>query len=179
MAPALITALAPLLAHTYIRTDMVYRLSLVAEFLNFAFFTDGATTITKETFSHFAKLSRDPLQDSTFLQELPLSFWNTFTRNSFQKTLDRMEEEIASVPTLPLTIPIAIPSEQMAQVGQWVRTVVGENTLLDISIDQTLAAGCQFVWKDKMYDFSFAHYEEAHLQELAEQLSPLIAKQNA
>ena len=111
--------LAILLEHTYVRTDMVYRLSLCEEFLDFAFFTDNATSITKVTVAHFSAEQSNPVEDITFLTSLSTSFWNAFTRDSFHSMFSKMLEELASLSTLPITIPIVLPTEHIAAVGKW------------------------------------------------------------
>ncbi len=168
-------SLTPLIEHTYIRTDVVYRLSLIGEFLDFVFFTDGATVVTKETFTRFATQRSNPKKDNDFLQALSSSFWEQFTRDSFQQTLIHLKEELSRTPIIPLTIPVDLSEEYITPIGKFVRTIAGENMLVDVSIDPTLATGCQFVWKDQMHDFSFTHYVEIHRSELTTQLSALLA----
>lgn len=155
-----------LLKDTYVRTDVVYRLSLVEEFLDFAFFTDGATSISRETITHFSTQRSNPPEDIVFLTSLPTIFWDAFTQDTFHSIFADMTKKLETLPMLPIVIPIALPAKNMKTIGQWARTVVGEYALLDVSIDPALATGCQFVWKDRLYDFSFEYYLAQHREEI-------------
>ncbi len=158
------------LQHTYVRSNLVYRISLLTKFLNFVFFTENDKDVKENMIEQFAKNSREPPKDIDFLRALPQSFLETFTRNSFREELDKMSKELEHLSVLSITVPITLPFEHIEAIGQWVRNVISHNAMLDVSVDPTISAGCMFVWKDILYDFSFEHYLNLHKKEIYTQI---------
>ncbi len=164
--------LTSLIQCTYIRSDLVYRISLLGEFFDFIFFTDRGPFVKKDMVDHFANQRKETPQDIDFLKDLPQSFIEIFKRDSFRKVLDKMSEELQHLPTLSITAPVELPTEQMGTIGKWARESIDPNVVLDISIDETISVGCRFVWKDILYDFSLEHYFGSHEKELYTRLTP-------
>ncbi len=162
--------LASFLQHTYVRSNLVYRISLLTEFLNFVFFTDNDKGVKENVIEQFAKNSKESLKDIDFLKALPQSFLETFTRDSFREELDNMSKELEHLPVLSITVPVILPSEHIEAIGQWIRNVISPNAMLDISVDSTISSGCMFVWKDILYDFSLEHYLNLHKKEIYTQV---------
>lgn len=170
--------LAPFLQHTYIRSNLVYRISLLTEFLNFVFFTDNDKGVKENTIEQFAKNSRESPRDISFLKTLPQSFLEAFTRDSFREELDNISKELEHLPVLSITVPIALPFEHIEAIGQWIRNVINPNSMLDISVDSTISAGCMFVWKDILYDFSLEHYLNLHKKEIYTQIVSSLSEKH-
>lgn len=149
--------LATFVEHTYSRAAFAYRIGVLKEFLEFAFFTAHYERITGEAIDAFGKDGR-PVADIAFLRSLPAPFFDGLTQASFSAELDRVADAVRALPTLSLTVPVMLDDEGRDAVGAWVRKEVGRDVMLDLSIDPDIAAGCQVVWHDRLYDFSLDHY---------------------
>ncbi|MHB1163595.1 MAG: hypothetical protein ACYCZZ_03720, partial [Minisyncoccota bacterium] len=128
------TRLAILIEHTYSHADFAYRIGVLKEFLAFMFFTMHQERVTKEVVDAFGK-EKHPVEDTTFLRSLSETFFEGFTRDSFNEELDQLSEAVQKLPTLSLTIPIMLDAENRAAVWAWVRKELGHDVMLDITSD--------------------------------------------
>ena len=150
------TPLSILVATTYSRADLAYRIGLLREFLEFAFFSSNTTEITKDVLAAFEEKGH-AVADIEFLRTLPLTFFETFTKESFYAELDALTVQSQKLPTLTLTVPVVLDLASREALGVWVRKEVGPEVLLEISTDAGIATGCQIVWGNTLYDFGFDH----------------------
>ncbi len=161
--------------YTYVRSHLLYRISLLGEFFDFIFFTENASIIDYSSIDRFVSQREESQQDADFLKTLPQTFMDIFTRDSFHEKLHDMSEELQKLPTLSLTVPVKFQFEQTDVIGKWVRKVIGNDVMLDISIDTDVSVGCRFVWKDVLHDFSLEHYRHLHEKELHTRLESYFA----
>lgn len=166
--------LTQLMRYTYVRSDMVYRISLLNEFFDFVFFTDHDSVANKDTVRQFAGNRKEPGKDIDFLKSLPKTFMEIFTRDSFRTVLRDMSDGLQQLPILSLTVPVAFPLEHTEAIGKWARATITPDVMLDISVDETVYIGCRFVWKNIMHDFSIEHYFDLHKDDLYTLLSSPI-----
>lgn len=148
------TPLSVLIERTYSRADLAYRIGLLREFLGFAFFTRHEKNVTKETLEAFEQKNHAEV-DIEFLRSLPVTFFDAFTQESFYSVLDDLAKESQQLPTITLTVPVVLDASSKEALGVWVRKEIGEEVLLDLSTDATLATGCQIVWGNTLHDFGF------------------------
>ncbi len=156
--------------YTYIRSDFVYKISLLNEFFDFVFFTDHDSVANKEIIEYFANKRKEPQKDIDFLKSLSQEFMERFTHNSFRKVLQDMSDELQRLPVLSITVPVAFSLEHTNAIGEWVREKIASNIILDVSVNSTVSVGCRFVWKNIMHDFSIEHYLKLHEDDLSTQL---------
>lgn len=164
-----------LIQHTYVRSHLVYRISLLGEFFDFIFFTEDSSVVNSGAIDRFASQREESQQDVDFLKALPQTFMDVFTHDSFHEKLHDMSEELQKLPILSITVPVKFQLEQTDVIGEWVRKTLDNNIMLDISIDTGVSVGCRFVWKDILHDFSLEHYRHLHEKELHTQLMSSIA----
>ncbi len=169
------TRLAALVEHTYSRADFAYRIGVLKEFLAFMFFTMHKDQVTKEVIDAFGK-EKHPVAYVIFLRSLPETFFEGFTRDSFNEELDHLSEAAQKLPTLSLTIPIMLDAENRALVWAWVRKELGHDVMLDITSDTEVAIGCQIVWRDQLHDFGFDHYLGTHREKIEESIARVVPR---
>lgn len=153
------TPLTILTSCTYSRADLGYRIGLVREFLEHVFFTVHSTTVTKEALESFEKKGRS-ISDIEFLRTLPLTFFSPFTQESFYDDLQEILKESRALPTLSLATSVSFDLQGRQALGEWARKEIGNEVLLELSVDAAISVGCQIVWKDQLHDFGFDHYVE-------------------
>ncbi len=158
--------LALLIQHTYVRSHLMYRISLLGEFFDFVFFTKNSSVLDANIIDLFASESKESQQDIDFLKMLPQTFMDAFARDSFREILSSMLEELQNLTVFSISVPVKFQLEQTDKIGKWVRNTLNNDIILDISIDSDISVGCQFVWKNILYDFSLKHYIELHKKEL-------------
>ncbi len=161
-----------LMRYAYVRSDLVYRISLLNEFFDFVFFADHDSVINKDVVERFAESGKESSKDIEFLKTLPQSFMEMFKHNSFRNTLQNMSDELEKLPVLFLTVPVMFSSEHTDAIGKWARSNISSDIVLTLSVDETISVGCLFVWKNTLYDFSLEHYFDLHKKELTAQLIP-------
>lgn len=165
--------LSVLVAMTYSRADLAYRIGLLKEFLEFVFFTSHGTKVTKETLALFEERGH-VIADIEFLRSLPVLFFDPFTEESFYAELDRLTQEFQKLPVVTLTVPVVLDLESREMLGMWIRKVLSEEVLLDISIDAGIATGCQVVWKNQLHDFGFDYFLSAAETEVRKYISERV-----
>ncbi len=158
--------LISLMQYTYVRSDLVYRISLLNEFFGFIFFTNHNSAINKNAIEQFADSGKGSQKDINFLRVLPQSFMGMFEHNSFRDVLQDMSKELEKLPVLSLTVPTVFSSEHTDAIGKWVRNNISQDIILAISVDKAVSVGCLFVWKNTLHDFSLEHYLDLHEKEL-------------
>lgn len=143
---------------TYRRSDFAYRLSLVREFFEYAFFTKRAAQVSLSVVDDFVANTNKTPAEAAFLRSLPERFFSTLTQASLYDTLDDLETEYKKLDTITLTVPVLFPENDVAEIGQWVRREIRQDLVLEFTVDPSVVAGCRVVWRSRVYDFSFEHY---------------------
>src|SRR3989344_1196532 len=155
--------LPTLIECTYTRSDLLYRFSLLKEFLEFVFFVEQKNDVTKDLLLKFAQKSGKSDEDVAFLKRIDLS---VFTKDSFYSALETLSEESKHIETMSLVLPVVLSDEALGRIGVWARQTIKRDILLEVDIDPTIVTGCQLVWKNILHDFSFNHYVQKQAKEL-------------
>jgi F0F1-type ATP synthase delta subunit len=145
---------------TYRRSDFAYRLSVVREFFEYAFFTKRVTQASVSLVDDFVASTSKTPAEAVFLKSLPDNFLSAVTQASFYNALDTLEADYKKLDTITLTVPVLFSENDIAEIGQWVRREIAEDLVLECTVDASIIAGCRVVWRAHVYDFSFEHYFE-------------------
>ena len=145
-------------AQTYSRSDFAYRISLLREFLEFVFFTTRTSHVGNESLDQFTAAGARPVSDIAFLRALPMPFFEVFTQDSLYTVLDKLSQEAKQLPTLSLTLPVVLSQSDREMIGAWVRTALGNDVLIEVDVDRTVAVGCRLVWNNQHHNYDFDHY---------------------
>ncbi len=169
------SVLAALIPTTYRQSDLAYRLGLLREYLEFAFFTKQSSVLNPEMIGEFSTAGPHDPADLGFLRNLPPELYAAFNRETFHDVLDQALIEAKALPTVRLTVAVLLTTDAVAMVGQWARQAVDVHALLDFSIDPELGAGCQLLWQDVLRDYSLEQALRTHERELYERIPALFS----
>jgi len=151
-------SLATLPEHIYSRSDVAYRTSLVREYLEFVFFTKRDSAVTSSSLDAFATAGTRSVADIAFLREIPISFFETLTPDTFYSALETLTQDAKLMPTLSLSVPVVLAADDVEALGKWLRHSVDPHLLIDIDVDPAIAVGCRLVWQNRRHDYSIDHF---------------------
>lgn len=149
------TRLTELLATTYRRSDIAYRLSLVREYAEYVLFTLQSATLTTTSVDAFCAAKEKEECDGDFLKQLSPGFFADLTTKTLYTELDAVRAECERLPTLSLVVPVGLTPTMAAHIGAWVRHTLAPTGLIEVSVDPSVVAGCRVVWQNQRTDLSY------------------------
>ncbi len=155
-----------LVSRSYSHSEISYKIGILKDFFEYMFFVAHSTQVNASIIKLFSQNSDRSEADINFLEALPTSLFETFTQESFYEKLKELSKESKQLPTLSIVVPVILDAKNVALIGEWVRTEVGSNVLLNIDIDKEVSAGCQIIWHNTLHDFSLEHYITIHRENL-------------
>jgi hypothetical protein len=90
------------------------------------------------------------------------------------QTLETIEEEVSTIPSATLYLPIRFSPEYIAGFGKWFREHTEPNILLTVRTDSRLAGGCGVVWNDVYHDLSLRYFVHDSKRELVQMINKTI-----
>jgi len=100
-------------------------------------------------------------EDLNWLNSLGQSFYQQFNSNNTSSLLAKLEAKVQSTNPLIMYLPFETSADQVKQIGNYVRTKINPNILLDIKFNPDLLAGCALAWKGVLKDYSLKARIEA------------------
>lgn len=164
------TRLAALMGCTFSRSEFTARIGLLRSFLEWVFFTAHESAPSTELVERYESEMHVPVRDGAFLRVLPKLFWEEWTQENFYEQLERLDDAVAALPVLTLTVAVPFESAQIDALGVWARRSVDPHLLVECNTDSALGAGCQLVWRNHLYDYSFAERLSQKRAQLSEQI---------
>src|SRR3989338_5603413 len=142
-----------ILQNTFSKTDYLRRLTILREFLEKKYFSDGSITFLD--FLNQIKASQHDREATVFWEE---HFFNLFTKDN-------------------LYLPVMLDDYQIDDLGRWFRTNINPEVLMDIKINLLMVSGCAYVWKGKYHDLSL-HYFLSKKQSIINKIIEAYAAEN-
>lgn len=164
------------LLHT--RAEVVQAIGVMREFLTKSFFALGEQSVEYEKVIGLYKKEGSDVSDVRVLEMLPRDIWHQFKKDSFNDVLDMVLQELDTVPTLPITVPISFNVQQLSALSEWVRSEIKSEILLDVTVDPEIIAGCRFVWNNTLHDFSLHRYIRDNHESLQNTVVDILNKQS-
>jgi hypothetical protein len=146
-----------LIKNTYRRSDIAYQISLAREFLEYVFFIKHDTSVSDTAVEDFLVQSQKTVAETVMLRMLPREFFGSFTQATFYETLEQLVEEVRTLKTISLTVPVVFAHSDIEAIGVWARSAIDARLLIDIDVDPTLAVGCRVGWNNRLHDFSLSY----------------------
>jgi hypothetical protein len=162
----LVKIISVMLRNTYTTDDLIERLGLMRDYYGKRVFTKGDVgTIDDILGARTEQATLDALHE-----------WEqAFEEGNIQpvvvyEALDTVQEEVSSMPSVILYVPVRLGPEDVIKIGTWFRGNVQPNMLFTMRVDPRATGGCGLIWNDTYYDFSLHYYIEKHRDELVERL---------
>jgi hypothetical protein len=155
-----------LIAETY--TERMFRRQVAAlqTFLEMKLFANQNTGSLEETLVSFFALHKELGDLEQLFKSRGQAFYDVFTAGNMYDILGTLNELFESVPVITLYLPTVLPREQLVEIGKWLREHVNPLTVMHVTVESSLGAGCAFVWKGVYHDFSLRYFMKKHELEL-------------
>lgn len=131
-----------LLALCYTQTEAARALRTIKDYLNHQFFSPGA-----------AKPSLDKEQ-TDLINKLGGAFFAAFKIDKLAPQLSQLEKMIEQAELVTIYIPFEMPPTEVQRLGEWIKSNLGEQSLLDLKFDSSLIGGCALSLKGVYKDYS-------------------------
>ena len=173
-------ALCDTLAQTvYTRSDFLYQVGLLKEFLEFVFFTEHKEKAETESMVPFLEHTGKQDKDKIILEKFSSATLAPFGKETFYDMLSECREAIEHFPALTLVTSVELRAQELDRIGAWARKEVHPKVILRIEVDPSVSVGCRLVWNDTLHDFSLAHHFRKNEQELHKSLMGItLQKEN-
>jgi len=168
-----------LFKHIYIKSDFYRQLALLKEFFEYSFFSDSPKEPSKKTLKAFLKEKEaDEFKNYSYaILDLKDDFLKQFDKENFYRLFQESENEAENFPILVLYLPVSFSLKELALFGKWFRENLDENIFLDIKVDNSIVAGCMFVWKNRLYDLSLKKMLNEKKNEIVKRINSLSERE--
>lgn len=156
--------LEKILEQTFTFSKLKKRLNLLKTYLANFFFADQ--TISKDNV-----LDQEELQ---WINSLGGDFLNHFNKDNIYSTFESLEKQALELTNLTVYFALALPDEELAQVGKWLRSNINKNLLFDAKINPELIGGCALVYKGIYKDYSLKNKININKNEILQNFSKTL-----
>jgi hypothetical protein len=158
----IVKIISTMLENTYTTDDLIERLGLMRLYYGKKIFAKGATLTINDVLDG---------ECEAYTLDILRQWEKSFETNNIQpivvyEALDTVQEEVASMPSVILYVPVRFTGEHVVRFGTWFRTHVQPNILLTLRVDPRAAGGCSLIWKNTYYDFSMHYYIQRHRDDI-------------
>ena len=160
---------------TYTVDDLHRRLGLLQVSLEEVLYhTDAHNTLSRKELC-LASISTTASHDDV----LAMSLWDTevfetCTVENITATIAHLKKDIELLPRFELYVPTLFDAQGFALIGEWVRTNIHAQSLLDIRIDPSVIGGCAFVHNSAYHNYNFSYFQKVHKGEITKLLSSYV-----
>ncbi len=88
------------------------------------------------------------------------------SKNKLIGFFNRIQEQIAAIAVITMTVAIEPPEEIMTELAQWFLTNINRQVLFDIRVDPVLAGGATISFNGKFKDYTIRPVFDKYLQEI-------------
>jgi len=161
-----------ILNNTFSKTDYLRRLTILREFLEKKYFSDG-----NMIFLDFLNQIKASQHDREATALWDVNFFNLFTKDNLYLVINSLVASLKSLPILTVYLPVMLDDYQIDELGRWFRTNINPEVLMDIKINLLLVSGCAYVWKGKYHDLSL-HFFLSKKQSVINKIIEAYAAEN-
>lgn len=152
--------------NTYTKNDFYQRSLLLKEFFEYLFFSDHGKETHKDILKNFLKDKEISKELSDVMNSWSDLFYTSFTSENFNTLIDEIEKEFEKLPIVVMYVPISLPFDEIKKLGEWVRTNITANVLMDVKVDPEVVGGCAFVWNGVYHDFSLKYFFDKKVNDI-------------
>jgi F0F1-type ATP synthase delta subunit len=151
----------PIIYLSITTNQAIRRIRVVKAFVNFILFENKDQKDFDRSLVEFAqdrekrKLADSHLQeDILFIRSLGIQYFSQFTAKNIGDIFSEVDKRVDEGKIITLYIPFNIPEDELAKLGGWFKSNLGNTTLLDISYDPNIIGGCAISYKGVYKDYS-------------------------
>ena len=160
--------LSMLLRETYTKSDILRRLRLLREYLEFKYFSSERQT----DLSYFLAKHNVPEVDIGVFASFSDEFYASFTKENAYTELTKLSEAVDKQPQIVVLVPYDFGAEEIMRLGRWMRTNIHPQMIIELRNNPTLLGGCAFAYEGYYHDFSLRYY----MMKKREEIRAIIAK---
>lgn len=139
--------------HTFTQTDARRRIGTLEQVLEQALFVQGKGKTVQQLVSELSKTPEDAQALTMFLGSIQLP---TET-SQVKKILEQLRLAVVERPSVVLAVPFEPTQEQIGAYGEWFRTHVHKDIVLNIHMDASVVGGCSITWQGKQVTYDLAY----------------------
>lgn len=152
----LVKIISIMLKNTYTTDALVERLGLMRKYYGERLFVEGSTRSLEEVVQgecdqYTVTALKEWVRDFDATDVQPIMVY---------EALDTVQEELTTVPSVTLYVPVRFKPEQVEGFGKWLRANVQPNILMSLHIDPRATGGCGIIWKHVYHDLSLHYFIE-------------------
>jgi len=151
----------------YTIQDVNLAASLLKEFFDSYLFKSERKEDYRTALKKFLKDKTESEHIVRVLLSFKDDFYEAFNAETVAKIFHELENELEEHKSIILYVPTLLPGEETKKIGEWMRSNVASNILIDIKVDRFATGGCAFVWNGIYYDFSLRYFMKKKEKEVA------------
>jgi len=152
---------------------IIRRIGVARQYLEQVYFTPN-----KQPFGDWAPKAGIKPEDIDVLTALDGPFWDSFTRETMYKTIDEMRESIGKLPTIGLYVPHRPNAADELKYGEWLRTNINPELVLDVHVDDGVVGGCAITADGMWRDYSVRYFMRKRRDDIIGILTNYVEKNN-
>jgi len=137
-----------LLASSFTKPQVIKRLSLLHDFLNYWLF---ASNLPLE--KALAEFSKKDLE-SKLIGSFSINFFKQFNSQNVTQLLKDLNDQVNKFQLLTITIPVFLPEHEVIRIGHYLRTNFNSKFLIELKVDPSLIAGAALTYGGNYRDYS-------------------------
>ena len=137
-----------LLASSFTKPQVIKRISLLHDFLNYWLF--GSNLPLEKALAEFA--GKD--FDSKLIGSFSTNFFRQFNTENVTKLLKDLNDQVNKFQLLTITIPVFLPEHEVVRIGHYLRTNFKAKFLIELKVDPSLIAGAALTYGGNYKDYS-------------------------
>lgn len=149
-----------LLINTFTKNEMLRRLRMLSDLINYKIFKLGNTSDLKKVFEavklEYSQQSFHPHfeADLEFFEGLSENFYAGFLPEHASTQLEAIEKQVSETKIILIYVPFEMPEIEIQKLGKWFKQNMGPLILFDLVFDPSLIGGCALSLNGIYKDYS-------------------------
>jgi hypothetical protein len=151
---------ASIVKNTFSASDLYRRADILQRFLEHFFFEPATSSDTR---AHLIGTYYHDSDAETVGHASAVAAWgdevlDAYSADNLYERIQELKHTVRSFPKLTLYVPVRFSAAQIERIGQWCRTQIQADIMLDLKIDPGAVGGCAFAYNNAFHDVSFSYY---------------------
>jgi hypothetical protein len=164
---ALFTAL---LIITYTKPDMLRRLRMIREYMEYKFFSNRENA----NLDGYLRDNAIVGPDAAALMSLGEEFFLAFTKANAYAYINALVDRVNLYPVMTVYIPFDPTYDDVVKLGVWFRDEVDKTIIMELHVEPRLLGGCAFSYKGIYKEYSLMYYLKKKRQDISQMLNGYV-----